>query len=282
MDWNLIIYSALGGGLGAIIGSFLSKAFGASKSHESPKANSEENPKKNRTLLTVIFVIAGLNILPFLYRSGTLPQFIPLNMEALHKELPVLAEIQREDLESYERMIEPLKSSARRGTPNQQELDSFRKVYHEVIAEKSKFASETTLKGMQELSIEQFEILKQKAPRICTLVANNLPYPTLEEYLGKDFAKREQTALMKLFSEKPRDPAFVADLDNGEKIFNDFAVKIIGELLITSLNPDTSPQIENLDEHEKVCDFSIAYSTLMMSLDTKEFYDVDAFMATQQ
>lgn len=172
----------------------------------------------------------------------------------------------------------PLKSAARRGRPTDEEITAFREVYYGLIAEKSLTGQADTLQNIYDVSIEQYAVLKTKAPKICTLQVHGRPFPSLEPYLDADYLALEQDALLKLFEETPRGLETMPDVERGQELFTAFIVKTFDEFSITSIDPEDSPGVDNLEEHAKVCEFNIAMAEYMVSLSDEDFYNVDAFL----
>lgn len=280
MDWNTIIYAAIGGGLGGTLGPYLSRLFGGITASKTARSG-EQTEKRSRGTLTIILIIAGINLFPLLYKQSVLPQIVPLDTFALHKELPILPIIQEQDPESYDRMMVTMKAAIRRGKFNQDELNAFRAEYTKIIQEKSALASPDTLRGILKVNIEQYQILKQKAPEICTKQVNGLPFPSLDKYLDDDFLKKEQDELVKLFTNEPRPADIKIDLVAGEKLFADWIQDYVLENQLTNSNPVDSPDVDNRADHEKLCDFNIAIQEFTGALSDEDFFNVTGFLNQQ-
>ncbi len=281
MDISLIIYSGLGAAIGAALGRLISKAFFKDVESTEPLDSSSNDTKKgNKTVLTVILTIIGLNVLPLYYKDMTLPRLAPIDTRAFNKDMPVLDIIQDQNPELYQSMLKPLDKALRNNDFTQEELNEFREVYLTVITEKRETASAKTLKESDSVATLQLEILKEKEPTYCTLIFYGRPYPRLDGILGADFVTKEQAALSLLFTESPRPESYVPDLEMGKSLFDQIAAKIIEENNITDLDPEILPSNENISEHKKICDFQSALFAKKAELSDDEMLNVTAYLAS--
>lgn len=278
MDISLIIYSGLGAALGAATGKLISRAF--FKDVEKETNSPEEDKKGNKTVLTVILTIIGLNVLPLYYKDMTLPRLAPIDTRAFNKDMPVLNIIQDQNPELYQNMLKPLDKALRNNDFTQDELNEFREAYLVAITEKRKIASAKTLRKSDSVATLQLEILKEKEPTYCTLIFYGRPYPRLDEILGTDFGIKEQAALTLLFTESPRPQSYVPDLEMGKSLFDQIAAIIIEENNITDLDPKILPSNENILEHKKICDFQSSLFAKKAELNDAEMLNVNAYLAS--
>jgi len=276
MDWNLIIYTAIGASLGAVVGRFLSKF--VLRTRQGDSENNPSDRKTPKTVLTVVLVILGINAVPAFYKNMTFPRIVPLDTADISAELPVLAIIEKESPEIFSEMIRPLDKGARNNDISQDILNEFRAKYDIAIAEKTQHASAETLKKIEPVSILQHEILKEKAPRICTQITNGIPYPALDSILGTEFSTREQASLVLLFTEPKRSSEFAPDIEKGKEIFGEFVKTFFKDNAISTINPEISDTIENEGEHIKVCDFAIAFSKMKLALSDDNYLNVTEFL----
>jgi len=210
VDWSSVFYSAIGGGGGAALGA-LAAATVVKILGKNPADKDDKTVSGIRGGLAAVGAVLGYSSMTGLYKNMTLPRIFPMDMSSLYEELPFLVELEKQDPESFNRLVQTA-DSFRGGTPSQKHLDTFRAEYMFIIDEKSKTASIGILREMNAVAEMQFELLEQSDPRICTMISNGLSYPTLDKILGKEYAEKEKAVLLRLFAEPPRSSDVVVDV----------------------------------------------------------------------
>ncbi len=263
MDYSAIIYAALGGGIGGGIASFmvrLSKTEGAKKGVVGG--------------LSVIFVIIGYTVSGLLYKNMKLPRILPLDTTEMVRGLPALEFIQTQNPDVFKQLIYPVDKAMRNKKVTQDTLNEFRKTYSNLLESKKKTASIETLKTEHEVSIKLFQILKDKAPVICTKKLHGRPFKDISGLVTQEYITQEQKVMASFFTAKNRDVKLVADKEAGKVLLTEMTQKIITALGITNLDPPPESEIAN----KKVCDFHIMLNSEIKELDNKDFIDVYGFM----
>ena len=277
MDITAIIYAAIGGGGGALLGracaSFFSK----------PNDNSDaEKTAKNvagvGAGLAGGLTVAGALILPMLYRNMVLPRIVPLDETEFLESLPVYKVIKEQSPEDYKRMTVPLDRISRRGSATQEDLNKMRDVLFELIAEKQATANAAILQDKNGVLRLQYIDFKEKEPKLCTLTINGEPFPAVSNIMSEDIAKLEQEVMVKLFTEAPRDPNFVPDLERGKEVFDKIAAEAVAASGVNNLRPEILETAANRVKHQNVCDFGKSFVTKQMALEDADLFNVTAYM----
>jgi len=281
LDLTAIIYAAIGGGVGGLLARLCVSLFLKSTGDSDP----EKTAKKGAGLgggLAGGLVVAGALILPALYKNMVLPRIIPLDETEFLEGDPIYKVIKEQSPEDYKRMIVPLDRASRNGNATQEDLDNIRVVLFELMAEKMIAANANILRDVNDVSILQAEIYKEKQPSICTLTFNGEPYPDVSDILNEDVSKLEQGVMMKLFTEPPRDSNFVPDLERGEKLITNIAIELAEQTGLNNIRPPIIDTLENRLEHQKVCEFSILFSKKQNQLSDEDLFSVKAYLETAE
>lgn len=276
MDFSAIIYAAIGGGGGAAFGVLLFYFFQKMRGED---PNSKTGPASGvRGGLVGGLAVAGGIGFGALYDNMVLPRIVPLDDSALIAELPVYGVIKKENPEAYKQLIVPIDKAARNGETNQDSLNQTRAILFDLMDEKIKQASGDTLRTQERITISQYETYKSKNPRICTLLVNDEPFPNVTDYFSEAERKLEQEAMLAIFTNEPRNPGFVADLEKGESIFQKLLLEKMAEMEIETIRPEMSETINNRSEHVKICELMIAYSSDRMKLSDDDLMNLDAYL----
>ena len=282
MDWSSVIYSAIGAGGGAALGTAL--FFFVQKLRGKPKTIDKDDKAGAglRGLLAGGLAILGVNVLSAQYKNMTLPRIVPADHAEMFEALPLLAIIKEENPKDFERLMFPIDKAVRNRKMSQSILNDSRSVYSEIIVKQTKIASADSLRRLDQVVSRQAVIFKEKKPEICTLSLNGEPYPALTEIIDAGEARFEQNAAVRLFTDPPRDLDFTPDLERGKKIFEEIVVNGLKELNITNIRPvvlegvkdnlRSDPQY-NL-EHQKICDLLILMTKKKSVLSDDDFINV--------
>ena len=276
MDISAIIYSAVGGGGGALLGSLLSMF--VLKFSDSTAEDSKAIASASRSALAVIFGAIGVFVLGSLYKNMTLPRIAPLDDSEFIAATPIYAVIKEQSPAEYQQILKPADRAERNGTVTQADLNEMRAVYFELVAEKMLTASGSSLRAINKVSQNQHEIFREKSPRICTLFLNGEPFPALEDYFSPTEMKAEQDAMVLLFTAPPRRPNSAPDLEKGKVLFESALLTPMQELGIKDIRPDVSETAGNESDHSKICDLAIAYSKNKQALDDDDIIDLTAYL----
>ena len=277
MDWSAIIYAAIGGGGGSLLGTAL--GLGIQKMIGKPaKAVTEGKTKSGAVAgLGGGLAVVGMLMLPALYKNMTLPRLIPIDQNEIFEAAPIYGVIKEQSPEDFGRLLLPIDRADRNGEITQGVLDEMRVVLFRLIAEKRANASAKTLRAMEKVTQSQALVLKEKKPSICTLMINGESYPSTVDYVGEAEVKLEQDVMEQLFTNPPRDVDFVADIKRGESLTSSIASAAVQETGVDNLRPEITETGENENAHRKICDFLILYSSKKTELNDEELLDAIAY-----
>lgn len=276
MDISSIFYAALGGGGGAGLGVGLFYLFQTIRSKNI--ADKDGTSSSLRGGLAGGLAVAGGLLCSSLYKNMTLPRVIPFDDSQIITDVPVFGIIKKQSPDDYEKIIFPIDRATRNGGATQADLDEGRVIYFKLIAEKTQFASGASLRLVDGIAKAQYEILREKAPRICTLMLNSEPFPALEQYFSAKEIQAEQDVMVNLFVADPRDPNFVPDTERGRAIVEETFLQTMQDMGITNLRPDTSETAGNEAAHKKICDLGIAYLEDKQALEDDDFIHVAEYL----
>lgn len=277
MDISAIIYAAIGGGGGAAFGILLFSVFQKMRGED---LNSKTGPTSGVRggLVGGLAVAGGLGV-GALYDNMTLPRIIPMDDSALIAEVPIYGVIKKENPDAYRQLIVPIDKAVRQGGETSQEnLNETRAIMFKLLDEKIQQASGDTLRIQERITTTQYQTYRDKDPKICTLLVNDEPFPNVMDYFSDSEREQEQEAMMAIFTNPPRDPDFIADLEKGESIFQDILLTNMADMEIETLRPEISEAVDNRLEHEKICELMIAYSAERVKLNDDELMNLDAFL----
>lgn len=277
MDWSAIIYAAIGGGGGSLLGTALGlgiqKMMGKS-------AKSETDGKSRSGVVAGLgggLAVVGMMTVPALYKNMTFPRLVPIDQNEIFEGAPIYEVIKEQSPEDFERLLLPIDRAARNGEITQGVLDEMRVVLFRLIAEKRAKASAKTLRALEEVTQSQALVLKAKKPSICTLMINGESYPAVADYFDEAEVQLEQDVMEQLFTNPPRDVDFVADIKRGESLMSSIASATVKETGVDNLRPGITKTGENEDAHRKICDFLILYSSKKTELNDEELLDAIAY-----
>lgn len=271
MDISAILYSAIGGGGGAALGSAL--AFLILKTQG--KTGEAKTSSGVRGGVAAACAAAGVVALSAMYKNMTLPRIIPMDDSEMIAATPIYGVIKEQSPEDYKKILFPADRAVRNGQVKQADLDEMRVTYMKLIGDKMRVASGDSLRQLERNSQSQFEIYRAKNPRICTLLLHGESFPAVEEYFSPAEIKQEQNVMVNLFTADPRMPDFVADLDKGKDLFQGAFLPLMKVMGIEDLRPDPSESAGNEAAHKEICDLAIAFSK-----DKQALYDDDLMHMT--
>lgn len=277
MDISAIIYAVIGGGGGAAFGVLLFTVFQKMRG-EDPNGKTSPASGVRGGLVGGLAVAGGLGV-GALYDNMTLPRIIPMDDRALIAEVPIYGVIKKENPEAYKQLIFPIDKAVRQGgETSQKNLNETRAIMFKLLDEKIQQASGDTLRIQERITKTQYQTYRDKDPKICTLLVNDEPFPNVVDYFSASERELEQEAMVAIFTNPPRDPGFIADIEEGESIFQDIFLTKMAEMEIETLRPKISETVENRLEHEKICELMIAYSTDRVKLNDDELMNLDAYL----
>jgi len=269
MDYNSIIYAALGAGAGAGIGTLIGGAIAKMKSGKSSLA-----------VIPAILCLAGYQLTVSLYKNMTLPRFFKAEITALEKEWPLMAHIRKTDKELYDSLVYPLDKMVRNGAITQDGLNAFREKYTAAIDAKRNSASPDQIREENAVANAILSVLKDKSPHTCTQKFHGRPYANLEAFIDDNLAKREQEVIASFFYNPSQNGRQNPDTKNGKQIFEALIKKKVAEFDLQDADPGILPSGENRALHEKICDFQISLNNNVNALGDEDFTDVLSYIAT--
>lgn len=274
MDWSAIIYAGIGGGGGSLLGTVLGLGL------QKMTGKSVNTETEGRTKSGVVaglgggLAVAGMVMVPALYKNMTLPRLVPIDHSEIFEGSPIYEVIREQSPDDYERLLLPIDRAARKGEVAQADLDEMRVILFQLINEKRMRASGATLREFEKVSQSQALVYKVTNPTICTLMINGEPYPSVVDYLGEREVELEQDVMKQLFINAPRDETFVADLDRGKVLFDSIITEAIVETGVTNVRPEINVTTENNAEHQKVCDLTVSFSSKKSKLSDEDLMHV--------
>ena len=258
MDITLVIYTGLGAAIGSLIGSLLNRL------HKTEV----EKPR----LYNVIFTVAGLTILPLLYRNMYLPRIVPMGTSDFGESAVFYQSLQKYDPKAYEKLIKPLDRLVRKGNLSPESLQETRLVLDEILAAKRKNANLKELRKETELSIWQLNILKAKAPKVCVQKVHGRPFQNLSELLPEDYQKQERDMLVALIENPNRPDDIVLDNENGSNLFTNFVQNSMSELKVVNLDPPEN----DVSAQESICELLVMVNERILNSSDQDVYDIYA------
>jgi hypothetical protein len=278
MDISAIIYAAIGGGGGAALGVLLFSLF--RKIRREDASNQSDMKSGVRGGLVGGLAVAGGIVMGALYDNMVLPRIVPLDDSDMIAEMPIFGVIKEQSPGAYSQILVPIDRAVRNGGVQQEDLNETRKVYFSLMEEKMQIASGEALRSLEEISEYQNKVLKEKEPRICTLILNGEPYPAIDQYFSEEDQKAEQTVMVNLFANEPRDPEFVTDLERGKMLAEKALLKPMKTMGITDIRPDPSPDAGNDAAHRKICDLAIAFAKNKQAYSDEDIMNVQAYLTS--
>lgn len=260
MDLTLIIYTALGASLGTLLGRLINKL--------------HKGETKKPRVYNPLFIVAGLTILPLLYRNMYLPRIIPLNATDFGSDAVFYESLRKHDPEAYKKIYKPLDRLSRKGGSSPKALQESRLVLEEILAEKRKNANLKELREETALAIWQFKILKDKAPEVCVQRAHGRPFRDLSSVLPKDYLIREAKMLVALVENPMRPEGTLVDSENGATLFTNLVETAKAELGSVNLDPPKSDKAAQ----EKVCTLLVEVHDDILKVSDQDIYDIYAYI----
>ncbi len=258
MDLSLVIYTGLGAAIGTLIGRLLNKL------HKTK----DEKPRVYNIILTV----AGLSILPLLYRNMYLPRIVPLGPSDFGESAVFYQSLQKHDPKAYDIVIEPLDQLTRKGDLSPEALQETRLVLDKILADKRRNANLKELRKETELAVWQYKFLKDKAPEVCVQKAHGRPFQNLSILLPKDYQKQERDMMVALIENPNRPENIIVDSENGAKLFTNFVKKSTANLGSVNLDPPES----DIAAQAKVCEFLVILHEEILNASDQNIYDIYA------
>lgn len=286
MDISAIIYAALGGGGGALLGKLLYSWFHDRRQErarrpDGPKVDGETGEGLRAGIgggLIGGLAVAGTLASGALYKNMIFPRLLPLDDSEVIAATPIFGVIKEQSPEDYAQILYPLDRAVRQGGATQRDLDEMRAVYFKLVAVKTAAASGESLRRVELHAQSQYKTYREKAPRICTLMLNGEPFPAVDGYFSAEEVAAEQKVMVNLFKAKPRDPEFTPDLERGKTLFEAAFVLPMTEMGLTDLRPDMTETAGNEADHVKICDLAIAFLENKVALDDQDILHLTAYL----
>ncbi len=261
MDISLIIYTGLGAGIGSLIASLLNRLH----------TSEAEKPR----LYNSIFIVAGLTILPLLYRNMYLPRIVPMGTSDFGESAVFYQSLQKHDPQAYKKVLKPLDRLARKGDLSAASLQDTRIAIDEILAAKRKNANLNELRKETELTIWLFNILKDKAPKVCVQRVHARPFQNLSELLPVDYKKQEKDIMVALIENPNRPDNIVLDSENGSKLFTNFVQSSMSDLGVENLDPPENDASAQKD----ICELLILVHEKILNSSDQDIYDIYAHLS---
>jgi len=260
MDISVVIYTGLGASLGTLIAGLLNKL------HKSE----DTTPR----VYNVFLIVAGLTILPLMYRNMYLPRIVPIEYTSFGEHAELYQTLKKHDLKAYNKVIEPMDRLLRKGDISAEALQESRVILAEVFAKKKRNANLKELVKETELAVWQFKVLKDKAPEVCVQRAHGRPFRELASVMPKDYIQQEADMMVAYIKNPKRPENIIVDSENGAKLFTELTKKSVAELGAVNMDPsenDTAAQ-------EKVCKTLITIHEKMLSASEQNIYDMYTYL----
>lgn len=261
MDISLIIYTGLGAGIGSLIASLLNRLH----------TSEAEKPR----LYNAIFIVAGLTILPLLYRNMYLPRIVPMGTSDFGESAVFYQSLQKHDPQAYKKVLKPLDRLARKGDLSAASLQDTRMAIEEILAAKRKNANLNELRKETALAIRLFNILKDKAPKVCVQRVHGRPFQALSELLPEDYKKQEKDMMVALIENPNRPENIILDSENGSNLFVKFIQSSMSDLGVENLNPPEN----DVSAQENICELLVLVHEKMLNSSDQDIYDIYAHLS---
>lgn len=265
MDISLIIYSALGAGVGGALGALLSQAFQGSKTDEDGKSN-------RRTILGSILAVVGLFSAQALYKNMVLPRLVPMEMADSGLNMPMYQAMKKYEPDAYKELMEPLDRLNRSGDYSPEALVETRTKLEEIIQTKRKNASGAQLRQETELARDMYELLNDKAPIVCVQKMYGRPFAALTGVLPEEFTQKEQQVMASYFSLPSRPDNIVEDAERGTELFQNIVAESVSDLAVTDLDPSETDEAGQ----KKICALLVLVHEKMLNFDEQTTIDIYA------
>ncbi len=265
MDLSSIVYAMIGGALGGGIGALFSKKFKGTLG----------------TVLMAVSVVGFWQVTTGMYKAMILPRILPLNVEEVIEEFPLLGHIRQNSPEKFKEMIVPFDRVMRNGGKTEKGISEFRNLLNAELEERQQTASAETLREEAKVAIRLYKALRDPAPEVCTQKLHGRSYGDISSYLNEDYVSAEQKALSLYYTNLPRAAGYVADLENGKAIFDPIVQAVVKQFEITNLDPVVSGDEQNDADHQKICDFHIEVNSGLLELSDKDTLDAWSYLKSQ-
>ena len=261
MDWSTIVYAGIGGAVGGVIGRLFI--------HFTQK-------KKIGAVVTVTIVVLFSFAAKELYRNEVFPRIVPMDLSALEKESPGLESLRVNHPQKFKEMMAFLDGPSRRKNITEADIAGYRNYLIITIEDfKTRAPSEFSRKAMN-LTVMQFEILKEKRPDICTAQIQGTAYPAMGPILGEDYTVQENALLKSLFAIEEADMQDPPDPVLGEEIY---LTALKNALNTVGIAPD---ELAESSEHEKNCQLLTEIAKNSLALTDENLRLFTAYQASIQ
>lgn len=264
MDGSAILYAGLGAGLGGLLGGLISLRV--------------KNPSI-KSVIGVLPIIIGWQGAVGLYKNMILPRIFSMDTASLYSENPGLRVLKEHNPEEYKALLQILDKPTRNGKLEQEDLDVFRQKFTSLIEEKRGVAPAVTLRKQNEISAEQFKILRLKSPEICTAQVNGRPFPVLTEILGEDYQRKEQAILGEMFAVEAN--AVDRDIQAGGHIYSEIITSKVKSLGITTVDPEGDDTESVNAQHRLICQLLEQSNLAVNALSDEEVENVSAYISNE-
>jgi hypothetical protein len=259
MDFSAIIYAAMGGGIGGLLGTLLA------------------GKVKNVTLKSVVQIVPIVLALPLmssLYKNMYLPRLFPIDDRELLETMPAFAAMKDNDPEVYKNMLSTMDPLIRKNDLTAEGLTPLRQQLYAYIFKKAAVAPTSLLKLQNEISAQQFEELKVIDPTVCTAQAHGRPFRNLDGLLSDEITAKEQEYMAGIIANKENHS--LGDKAVGEKVYNQIIAEQVLELGIT----DGDPKPEDKASNEKMCQLLANLTVKVNELEDEKIRAVAAFISS--
>lgn len=255
MDFNTIIYAALGGGLGGLMGGYL--------------ASRADN--QFLKIISIIPAIIGWQVASFLYENMTLPRIVPINETEIFTEMPALKVVKENDPDTFSRMMNEIDPVMRSGRLTAETLTPFRNELIAYMNARTPYAEPSILRELFANAVTQYEELEIAEPSVCTDQAHGRPFQALDKILSKQVAAEEQKVMEKLFAVKIEGDK--GDIAKGEEIYNTIIGEQVKQLEITNADPS----VDDIQGNKKMCFLLINLNKHIIELNNENIRHVAAY-----
>lgn len=267
MDFNTILYGAIGGAFGGALGALLKLAINNNRDDAS-----ENTSRIVRTIPLAIMII----LLPGLYKNMTLPRIIPLSLEQLSgnnpQTLEVYTTLKEREPEYYAKLVKAIDGPMRNGATYQEAYNIGSKIGSEIAAKKLPHAGANIIRYTTITSKKTFEEFKTAAPKQCVNLFYERPLDIKEDTKSKSLKDRElQVFLMLIDVSTNSDATF--DEKNAITIQTALGAKLTKQL---GENDNMDPsEDKSIEIHKRMCEIGAMTMGLILELNDE---DITNFM----
>jgi len=268
MDFNAIIYAAIGGGGGAALGVFIATLVGR-------KASEKTRKSVIVPAFTAGLAVLGMNLIPAMYKNMTLPRIIPLNLISGLNNKPdqqrMLVAMKKHEPQYYQKLITVVDKPARNNGSFEEVYNIGAQIGSEMAKDKMKYADAKIIRRSLIIAQDTYAEFKTKAPRQCVNLFYGRPLTIKEDTKSKKLI-RDELSLSTLLIELPRTADIGFDAKSAKLTMENLGVQM-AEYTTDSDEMDPKKSA-SLDAHKRMCDIGVFTMSEFIKLEDEKLINV--------